>query len=398
MTLANHAPDARLETRLCRPGPKRLLALDGGGVRGLISLGYLSAIEALLRDRYRDPDYTLSDYFDLIGGTSTGSLIGTLLALGWPVGKITNAYLELAERVFRPNHYWGLGPIGRALSDRFSAVPLEEILEQFLGQTTLDSPRLRTGLLVVMKRIDTASVWPVVNIPGSRFFDDRPTGSGGLSVGNRHFLLRDILRAATAAPTFFRPKRIGDVGVLQPAVFVDGAISTHNNPALMTLMAATLDGFGLRWILGPDQMLLCSVGTGHFSRTAPVESVERFSNLDWAQLLLPQLIGDSMEFVESLLQWMSVSPTARPIDRVIGTAEPKLNDGRGLLRVLRYNLSLTLAELDAIGVSLEARQMLALRDMSNVNSIPHLLDVSRRVGSSVNAEHFSPGFDRPRAP
>ena len=60
-----------LAERLSQPGPKRLLALDGGGIRGVLTLGYLAEIEANLRIRHDDLRLVLSDYFDLIGGTST---------------------------------------------------------------------------------------------------------------------------------------------------------------------------------------------------------------------------------------------------------------------------------------------------------------------------------------
>jgi uncharacterized protein len=385
-----------LAERLAQPGPKRLLALDGGGIRGLISLGYLEAIETLLRERYGRPDYRLADYFDLIGGTSTGSVIATLLALGWSVAEITGAYLDLAEDVFKPNHYWGLGPIGRALHSRFAAGPLEAILMRIFGDHQLDSPQLRTGLMIVTKRVDTASVWPIINVPSSTYFEARRRSDGGLAAGNRHFKLRDILRASTAAPTFFRPKLFQDVGVLQPAVFVDGAISTHNNPALLLLMVATVRGFGLNWPLGAENLMLCSVGTGQFSKIAPTESLEQFGNLGWAQLLIPQLIGDSMELVDTILQWMSVSPTAREIDRTVGTVQPALGGPRGLLHFLRYNIALSPTALEAIGVDLRTRELLAVQEMSNVDAIPHLLEVSSKVGMSVDAAHFPVGFDTRR--
>jgi uncharacterized protein len=65
----------RLLERLLAPGPKRVLALDGGGIRGILSLGFLARMEALLRGRHGRPGLVLADYFDLIGGTSTGSII-----------------------------------------------------------------------------------------------------------------------------------------------------------------------------------------------------------------------------------------------------------------------------------------------------------------------------------
>ena len=79
-------------------GPKRMLALDGGGIRGALTLGYLERLEAILRERnWNDPDFRLCDYFDLIGGTSTGSIIATGLALGFSVEKLTDIYRALGD-------------------------------------------------------------------------------------------------------------------------------------------------------------------------------------------------------------------------------------------------------------------------------------------------------------
>jgi predicted acylesterase/phospholipase RssA len=382
-----------LASRLSSVGPKRLLALDGGGIRGIVSLGYLKAIEDALRRRFARADYRLADYFDLIGGTSTGSLIATLLSLGWSVDDVSRTYTELAEDVFRPNHYWGLGPIGRALASRFDAGPLEAILQRVLGDATLDSPLLKTGLMIVAKRVDTASVWPIVNFPANPYFDDRVLADGRRAMGNRHFKLWEVLRASTAAPTYFRPKRISEVRVLQPAVFVDGAVSTHNNPALQLVMAATLDGFGLSWPMGTGQLLLCSVGTGMYRKMAPIESAESFSNIDWAQLLVPQLVGDSMELVETVLQWLSSSPNARSIDRTIGTVGPKVGGPDGLLHYLRYNIELGAPELADLGIGLRSQEILAMQDISNVNAVPHLQEVAAKVGRSVDTAHFPAVFD-----
>ncbi len=80
-----------LEERLRSPGPKRILALDGGGVRGIVSLAILERIEAILRERAPPPGsgpFRLAHYFDLIGGTSTGSIIAAGLALGFSVDEI----------------------------------------------------------------------------------------------------------------------------------------------------------------------------------------------------------------------------------------------------------------------------------------------------------------------
>src|SRR4051794_35525933 len=81
--------------------PKRILALDGGGLRGILSLGILEKVEALLRERHGGGDgFRLCHYFDLIAGTSTGAIIAAALAQGWGVGKLTDKYFSLGKRVF----------------------------------------------------------------------------------------------------------------------------------------------------------------------------------------------------------------------------------------------------------------------------------------------------------
>lgn len=78
--------------------PKRILSLDGGGLRGILTLGILERIEALLRERHGgDPDFRLCHYFDLMAGTSTGSIIAAALAQGWSVTRLRDQYLALGH-------------------------------------------------------------------------------------------------------------------------------------------------------------------------------------------------------------------------------------------------------------------------------------------------------------
>src|SRR5262249_53785313 len=82
------------DRHLFGPGPKRILAIDGGGVRGVVSLAFLERVELVLRERTGDPALRLCDYFDLIGGTSTGSIIATGLALGYSTQHLIDTYLQ----------------------------------------------------------------------------------------------------------------------------------------------------------------------------------------------------------------------------------------------------------------------------------------------------------------
>src|SRR4030042_4223002 len=90
-----------LSEKIKAPGPKRILGLDGGGIRGIITLEILARIEGLLREKSgRGDDFRLADYFDFIAGTSTGAIIGTALSLGMTVTDIRSFYLDTGRQMF----------------------------------------------------------------------------------------------------------------------------------------------------------------------------------------------------------------------------------------------------------------------------------------------------------
>src|SRR5258705_7936211 len=117
--------------------PKRILALDGGGLRGILTLSYLAEIESALRERHGgSKDFRLSHYFDLIAGTSTGSIIAAALARGMAVADIIKKYNDLGQRVFQKS--WLRQGYVRAFYDE--AGGLKKIEEVFRVETTMGGP------------------------------------------------------------------------------------------------------------------------------------------------------------------------------------------------------------------------------------------------------------------
>lgn len=374
---------AGLAQRLREPGPKRLLALDGGGLRGLVTLGYLSRIEKILRERHGRKDLVLSDYFDLVGGTSTGAIIATMLALGHSVEEIRQLYLTLGRDAFVPMKYF-LGALGRLLGARFDESPLEKLLRDYLGTRTLASPDLRVGLMVVARRADTGSVWTLVNVPEQKFF-----------AMNKDILLWEIVRSSTAAPTYFRPRVISDVGAGEEALFVDGGVSMHNNPALQLLFVATLEGFALRWPMGEENLLLCSVGTGSFLKLPTRDKLRRYNNLEWAGLSIQHLMHDASELNQTVLQVISNSPTAMMIDRQIGTLAQDGIVSAPLLSYIRYDIDLEKAALAGVGLEYPRERVENLWKMSEVGNLSDLDKIGTAAAQAqVKEEHFPRAFDR----
>lgn len=370
-------------------GPKRILALDGGGLRGVLTLGMLREIETLLRARHGgDPDFRLCHYFDLIAGTSTGAIIAAALSLGMSVDKVHEHYLNLGEFVFKRSLLrWG------ALRAKFPAEKVKEALIGVLGERRLDSPDFHTGLLVVTKRLDTGSTWPLTNNPNARYFR---RGNQATTIANGEYPLWQVVRASTAAPYFFDPEsiRIGrGSGGAKPVDgdFVDGGVSPHNNPALQALMTATMPGYRLGWKTGPDDLLVVSVGTGKANAEVGHAGILGSTAAVHAVLSLKALMEDCGDQVETMMQWLSRSPTARAIDREIGTAQ----GGPQLCTYLRYNVHLKPDWCEQhLGERIGPKALKALEAMDDPDKIPELDRVGRLAGRRlVDAAHFPTGFD-----
>ncbi len=243
---------AHLRERFSRPGPKRILALDGGGVRGLLTIGMLTRLEEHLRRRSGNPQYRLAEYFDLIGGTSTGSIIATGLALGMSVAEISALYKTVIPKVFKRFAFQGIG----VLAPMFLSAPLANALKEQFGGRTLASEDLRCGLAIHCKRIDTGSAWILVNNADWAYY---PENSG--------FRLRDVVQASAAAPHYFKgvmlnlPVR-GDADRSTSAFVIDGGVAGYNNPAFELAIAAADPAYGFNWKVGKDQLYILSLGTG----------------------------------------------------------------------------------------------------------------------------------------
>lgn len=180
------ATDQSRDDHLFSAGPKRILALDGGGVRGIVSLAHLERLEAILRERF-GVGIVLADHFDLIGGTATGAIIATGLAPGMTVERLISIHLDLARKGFRRS------PFTMFLGPKSRAGPLLAQIHTQVGNETLGSTRVRTGLAIVAKRIDTGSAWVFHDNSRGPWFD--AAGRDDDQMPNRDLKLRQLLRA-----------------------------------------------------------------------------------------------------------------------------------------------------------------------------------------------------------
>jgi uncharacterized protein len=366
-------------------GPKRILSLDGGGIRGALTLGYLKKIETILRAKENDPELLLCDYFDLIGGTSTGSIIAAGLSIGMTVDELKDQYMELGGKIFGDKrNFWNPLETLKYLKAEYNYIELEKSLKAIFGDMTIDSDKIKTGLCIVSKRADTNSTWPLINHPKGKFFDSQLDK-------NKNIPLWQAVRASSAAPTYFVPQMI-DVGNGQKAAFVDGGVSMANNPSFTLLMVATLRGFPFHWQMGVDNLSLVSVGTGYSIFKKQTGQITNAWIKTWAESVPDMLMQDASWQNQIMLQWLSDSPTASYIDQEIEYLKDDYIGGQPQLKYLRYNFPITENDLNGLkikGKSFTDKDVVSLLEMSNAQNRELLYEIGKVAGErEIKEEHF----------
>ena len=356
--------------------PKRILALDGGGIRGALTLGFLEKIETILRDREGNPNLLLCDYFDLIGGTSTGAIIAAGLSIGMSAGDIKELYLNIGDKIFGEKYSFFKHPVKR-IKAAYSFEPLERALAEVFGNITMGGDEIKTGLCVVTKRADTLSTWPILNHPKGKYFKY-----------NKNMLLRQVVRASAAAPSYFMAQQI-DVGDNQIATFVDGGVSLANNPGLQLFLIATLKEFPYRWQLGEENLSLVSIGTGTYTKRYDAKKIAGKNLLGWAQMIPELFMEDANYLNQTILQYLSNSPTARTIDSEILDLKDDLLTEKPALHYVRYNVLLEENELNGLGLNFNQKQLESLRKMDEAKNKDTLYDIgSKAAAKFIKPEHI----------
>jgi hypothetical protein len=364
-------PSAR-DRHLFAAGPKRILSLDGGGVRGAISIGFLEKLEKVVEEIEGKPTL-LGDWFDLIGGTSTGAIIAGALALGYRAAEVHKFYQLLGPRVFRRS-FWRIP----GFNSKFDRQSLIAELNAIIGPRTLDSDALTTGLCVVAKRLDTGSCWVIANNPRSQFWD---TPADASFLGNRHYALSSLIRASAAAPFFFDPEFIDIAANEPPGMFIDGALTPHNNPALQLFLYAALPQYGLSWPLGAENMTLVSVGTGFSRPRVGLDQLNWIRPVRMAVNALQAQISEAQQLTMTLMSWFGESPTAWPINSELGDVTktaPPFN--RPLFRFLRYDIRLEQQWLAReLGTNLDESTIARYQRIDAPENIPAIYELATRA-------------------
>lgn len=219
-----------------KPVRHRVLSLDGGGAKGVYSLGFLSRLE-------KDLGRPLHEFFDLFYGTSTGSIIAALLSLGLSIAEIYELYLNEIPRTLSP------------LTARGRSKKLAEVVARIIGTKMFSDLKKPTGIVATNWESHTPIIFK--NYEGMAH-SGKSAFIPGFGVS-----LADAVRSSCSAVPLFRPVYVTLMtrgGAVVPAY--DGGFAA-NNPSLFALIDAKQLGFIL------DETAIFSVGVGHYPIASP---------------------------------------------------------------------------------------------------------------------------------
>ena len=206
-----------------------ILALDGGGTRGVYSAQVLSCIE-------QETGAPVREHFDLIAGSSTGSIIAGAAAVGIPMSGVVKLFEKESPRIFRRR--W-LGSFH--MRSKYSSRSLEQVIRNCVSDLTLGE--ISTPLMITGSDISTGGV----HVFKSRYLKDL----GEPYVRDGDVVLSDAILASCAAPAYFDPVPVGDF------LLADGGLWA-NNPSIIALTEAVSK---FRRLV--EQVRILSIGTGH---------------------------------------------------------------------------------------------------------------------------------------
>ena len=237
---------------------RRVLSIDGGGIRGIIPAMVIAHIERKLGK----PAHEL---FDLMVGTSTGGILALGLSRpgsGRPAQfsarRVVKLYEEQGDKIFEYSLWRKLRTVGGILEEAYSHEVLEGILGKYFAGATLgdcEVPTMVTSYDIQNRRTVFLKSW---------------------HADHQSLLCRDAARATSAAPTYFEPKPL-DTGEVA-SVLIDGGIFM-NSPSVSAYAEA-------RKLFPGDSIAVLSLGTGELTRPIPFEEARTWGSALWVMSLL----------------------------------------------------------------------------------------------------------------
>jgi len=246
----------------------RILSIDGGGIKGIVPAVVLLHLEKLLKQLSNNQNSRIHDYFDLFSGASTGAIIiAGLLSPDknnrpkYSPEEILDLYLENGHIIFNSSLFQEIKSVSGIVNVKYDPDGLESVFEKYFGKSELK------GLL-------KPSLIPVYDLSRGKNYFFRQQKA--LTSPRHNFYVKDLLRGATSALSYFPPAQISTVNGLEHRCFIDGGVFA-NNPALSAYAEFRYHNSQLH---AKDTMML-SLGTGRKTTNLDCEVTANWGAAEW---------------------------------------------------------------------------------------------------------------------
>ena len=270
---------------------KKILSIDGGGIRGIIPGMLLAALERRLKRESGNPDAAIVDYFDFFAGTSTGGiLIGLLLCPNpqnpsrprFTADEALDIYVTHGSDIFKAGFFRRLISKFGLLSERYPATTLEHVLLSYFGDTKL-SQLLKPCLITAYN----------IELRKTHFFRQQAAVSRG---DTRDFHLRDVCRATSAAPTYFSVAEVYSLGGTRYPL-LDGGVFAPN-PS-MSALAEVTRAFNETKV---NDISILSLGTGRSRKAYDYEHFKKSRAVTIGPALIDIMMSGASESSDFFLR------------------------------------------------------------------------------------------------
>ncbi len=267
---------------------KIVLSLDGGGVKGLTSIFILSYIEKIIKQKINKQNFKIGEVFDFVSGTSTGSIIGSLLIfpnydnnLKYSAKDILELYINLSTKIFKRSWKYKIQSLWGLNKPIYSVKNLEKILEEIYNDLKL-------------KDLKKPCLFPAYDINKRRikiFTNQDPIRK------YENYLIKDVIRGSTSIPGFFKPQYFFQQGIEN--TLIDGGVFA-NNPSLSAYIEVSKTEFDNKIaIFNPNDLLFISIGTGDtYDKSYKYKNVKNRGIIWWFKPVLDILTASSAELID----------------------------------------------------------------------------------------------------
>jgi len=263
----------------------KILSIDGGGIRGIIPAIILDHIEKTTGK----PIYQL---FDLIAGTSTGGILALGLTKPGDPGKaqysaadLIKFYIDQGPKIFFESIWQKIEKLGEVLEEKYYADAIEKVLKETFGTVKLSE--VLTDVVIPSYNIETRDCY---------FFKSREA-KDPKQAAVKDFLLWQVARATSAAPTYFPPFRIDMGGSLPYLPLIDGGVFANNPTACAFAEARRIYEMA-------TEFLVVSLGTGQLTRPIPYAKAKDWGLLGWAPHILDVVFDGMLDVVDYQMKWL----------------------------------------------------------------------------------------------